>query len=247
MSTAEELRIDGLVNVRDLGGIPTADGRRIRSRQVVRSDNPKGMTEQGQRDLADVVAPAVIVDLRVDIEVHREGYTVLHDPVRVVNLPMTPQSGVNQEQLDAGMADNLVEDYMRQIDVNAASVVEALRLISDPANRPVVVHCTAGKDRTGIVTSMLLSLLGVEDEVIVADYHVTTRNMEPVIERIRTAPVFKENGLAYAPDWIFASEPETMRDFLARMRAEHGSAEEWALSNGLTTEEIARLRATMLD
>lgn len=247
MSAAEELRIDGLVNVRDLGGIPTADGRRVRSRQVVRSDNPKGMTEQGQRDLSEVVAPAVIVDLRVEVEVHREGYTVLHDPVRVVNLPMTPQSAVNQAQLDAGMADNLVEDYMRQIDVNASSVVEALRLISDPANRPVVVHCTAGKDRTGIVTSMLLSLLGVADEVIVADYHVTTRNMAPVLERIRSAPVFKENGLADAPEWIFASEPETMRDFLARMHAEHGGAEQWALANGLTAEEIARLRATMLD
>ena len=246
MSAAEELRIDGLVNVRDLGGIRTADGRVVRARQVVRSDNPKGMTEQGQQDLSEVVGPAMIVDLRVEVEVHREGYTVLHDPVRVVNLPMTPQSGVNQEQLDAGMADNLVEDYMRQIEVNADAVVSALRLISDPANRPLVVHCTAGKDRTGIVTSMLLSLLGVDDEVIVADYHVTTRNMEPVIERIRTAPVFKENGLAYAPDWIFASDPETMRDFLARMRREYGGAEQWALAKGLTPDEIARLRATML-
>ena len=246
MTAAEELRIDGLVNVRDLGGIRTADGRVVRSRQVIRGDNPKALTEQGQADFSEVVAPAVVVDLRIVLEVHREGYTILHDPVRIVNLPMLPQSGVNQQQIDAGAADNLVEDYMRQIDVNAASIVEALRLISDPANRPVFVHCTAGKDRTGIVIAMLLSLLGVDDEVIVADYHVTTRNMAPVLERIRSAPVFRENGLADAPDWIFASDPETMRAFLARMRATHGDAEQWALTHGLTADEITRLRITLL-
>jgi len=246
VSTAEELSIDGLVNVRDLGGIRTVDGRTVRSRQVIRGDNPKAMTDQGQRDLSDVVAPAVIIDLRIRLEVGREGYTVLHDPVRIVNLPMLPQSGVNQEQIDAGAADNLVEDYMRQIDVNAAAIVEALRLIAVPANRPAFVHCTAGKDRTGIVIAMLLSLLGVDDEVIVEDYHVTTRNMAPVIERIRTAPVFKENGLADAPDWIFASDPETMRAFLQRMRATYGDAEQWALAGGLSADEIDRLRTTLL-
>ncbi len=246
MSEAEELRIDGLVNVRDLGGIRTGDGRVIERRQVIRGDNPKALTVLGQVEFAEIVAPAVVVDLRIQLEVHREGYTILHDPVRVVNLPMLPQSGVNQEQIDAGAADNLVDDYMRQIDVNGDSVVRALRLIADPANRPVFVHCTAGKDRTGIVVALLLTLLGVEDEVIVADYHVTTRNMAPVLERIRTAPVFKENGLAYAPDWIFASEPETMREFLRRLRETYGSAESWALAHGLTAEEIARLRATLL-
>ena len=246
MTQAEELQIDGLVNVRDLGGIATRDGRTIRSRQVIRGDNPKALTEQGQRDLADVVAPAVVVDLRIHVEVDREGYVIAHEPARVVNLPMLPQSGVNQEQIDAGAADNLVDDYMRQIDVNADSVVAALRLIADPANRPVFVHCTAGKDRTGIVVAMLLAILGVPDEVIVADYHVTTRNMAPVVERIRTAPVFKENGLAYAPDWIFASDPETMREFLARMTAAYGSAEQWALAHGLAAEDIARLRETLL-
>jgi protein tyrosine/serine phosphatase len=247
VTQAEELRIDGLVNVRDLGGIRTREGRVIRSRQVIRGDNPKALTDQGQAEFAEVVSPAVIVDLRMQLEVHREGYTVLHDPVTVVNLPMLPQAGVNQEQLDAGAADNLVDDYLRQIDVNADSIIEALRLISEPANRPVFVHCTAGKDRTGIVIAMLLSLLGVDDEVIVADYHVTTKNMAPVVERIRTAPVFKENGLAYAPDWIFASDPETMREFLARMRAQYGDAERWALARGLTADAIDRLRETLLD
>lgn len=245
-SRAEELSIDGLVNARDLGGLRTRDGRVVRSRQVIRSDNPKGLTDRGQEELSEIVAPALVIDLRIVLEVDREGYTIGHDPARVVNLPMLPQSGVNQEQIDAGAADNLVEDYMRQIDANACSIVEALRLISDPANRPVVVHCTAGKDRTGIVVAMLLDILGVEREVIVADYHVTSGNMAPILERIRSAQVFQDNGLAAAPMWIFESHPETMRDFLALMSERHGSAEEWALANGLTEAEISRLRDTLL-
>lgn len=240
-----DLSLDGLVNVRDLGGVPTPDGQVVRGRQVIRSDNPRGLTPQGQQDLAEV-APALIVDLRVELEVDREGYTVIHDPVRIVNLPMVPQSGVTQQQIEAGLADNLVDDYLRQIDVNATSMVEALRLIADPVNRPVVVHCTAGKDRTGVVIAMLLAILGVDDEVIVADYALTARNIEPIVERVRNAPVFQENGLAAAPDWIFASEPETMRDFLQRMAAIHGSAENWALQHGLTHQEIEQLRATLL-
>jgi protein tyrosine/serine phosphatase len=160
---------------------------------------------------------------------------------------MTPQSGVNQEQIDAGMCDNLIDDYMRQIEVNGAFVAEALSLICDPANLPVVVHCTAGKDRTGIVIAMLLDLLGVERASIVADYHVTTKNMAPVVERIRNAPVFKENGLAYAPDWIFASDPETMHAFHERMTQAYGGAEQWARQHGVTAEQVAQLRASLLE
>ncbi len=245
-SRAEELSIDGLVNARDLGGLRTRDGQVIRSRQVIRSDNPKGMTEQGQLDLANIVAPALIIDLRMTLEVSHEVYTIGHEPVRIVHLPMLPQSGVTQEQIDAGAAGNLVDDYLRQLKVNASSIIEALRLIADPQSRPVVVHCTAGKDRTGLVVAMLLDILGVSHETIVADYHVTSTNIAPIVERIRSSQVFQENGLAGAPDWIFGSEPETMRAFLASMTKDHGSAEAWAHSNGLTVTDIARLRDTLL-
>ncbi len=63
-----------------------------------------------------------------------------------------------------------------------------------------------------------------------ADYHVTSGNMAPILERIRSAQVFQDNGLAAAPMWIFESHPETMRDFLARMTERYGSAEQWALA-----------------
>jgi protein-tyrosine phosphatase len=244
--SAGPLHIDGLMNVRDLGGLRTPDGRLVRPRQVIRSDNPKGLTDEGQGQLAAIVGPSLVIDLRTTVEADREGYLIAHDPARVVNLPMQPQSGVTPAQIRAGAADNLVDDYLRQLDVNAGSLIEALRLIGDPDNRPVVVHCTAGKDRTGLLVAMLLEILGVDRELIVADYHATMENMAPILERIRAAEVFQENGLASAPMWIFEAHPETMRDFLVEMTRRHGSAEAWALANGLTPEEIVRLRAELL-
>lgn len=240
-----ELDIDGLVNIRSIGGLPAMDGKAVRDGLVFRSDNPKALTEQGKHELRSAVNPTLVIDLRIPLEVTREGYH-LGEGVVLVNCPMTPQSGVNQEQIDAGMCDNLVDDYMRQIEVNGRYVAQALAYIADARNHPVVIHCTAGKDRTGITTAMLLDILGVPHEEIVADYHLTTKNMAPVIERIRNAPVFKENGLAYAPDWIFASDPETMQGFLQRMTETYGNAEGWALRHGMSDEQIARLRADLL-
>jgi len=246
-SQAEQLQIDGLVNARDLGGLSAADGRVIRSRQVIRSDNPRGMTDQGQIDLSTIVAPSLVIDLRMTVEVTHESYTIGHETARLVHLPMLPQAGVTQEQIDAGAADNLVDDYLRQLEHNADSIIQALRLIADPSNRPVVVHCTAGKDRTGLVVAMLLDILGVHHEGIVADYHVTHANMGPILERIRGAQVFQDNGLAAAPDWIFKAEPETMRTFLQLMTERYGSAAHWAQAKGLSESELKMLSETLLD
>lgn len=241
-----EISVDGLVNIRDIGGLVTHDGRTVRSGRVFRSDNPKALTDVGRQEFRDRVNPTTVIDLRMSLEVDREGYE-LDEHVTIVNCPMTPQSGVNEEQILAGLCDNLIDDYMKQIDVNGRFVAQALSLIAESSNQPVVVHCTAGKDRTGIIIAMLLDILGVPHETIVADYHLTTRNMAPVLERIRNAPVFKENGLASAPDWIFASEPETMQGFLARMTETYGGAEGWALRQGISPELLTQVRADLVE
>ena len=238
--------IDGLHNVRDLGGHRTRDGRTVRSGEVVRSDNLIGLTDQGEAELMRLVAPRTVVDLRMVSETDALGYELNDAAVSVLKRPMTPQSGATPEQLAAGGADNLVDDYLRQVEVNADSIIATLQLIADPANRPVVIHCTAGKDRTGIVVAILLSILGVEDEDIVADYHVTTANMAPIVDRIRAASVYRDNGLAAALQWIFDSEPETMRAFLVELEVRYGTAEDWALAKGLPPETITALRDELL-
>jgi protein tyrosine/serine phosphatase len=245
-SKATPLEIDGLANARDLGGLRTGDGRIVRRGAAVRCDNLLSLTAKGHQDLIEIVGPRTVIDLRMELEVERGGYTFTDETITVLNYPMLPLSGVNQEQIDAGACDNLIDDYMGQIEVNGDAVVKALRVIAEPEQHPVVYHCTAGKDRTGIVTAMLLGLLGVDDATIAADYHETTANMVPIIARMRSAQVYKDNGLAYAPDWIFESEPETMLAFLTRMTQRYGSAEAWALGRGLSPAEIVSIRADLL-
>jgi protein tyrosine/serine phosphatase len=242
-----ELSIEGLANARDLGGLRTRDGRAIKAGAIVRSDSPKALTEQGHIELMAIVGPRTIIDLRSAIELERDGYVLKDESVTIVNFPMQPLSGVNQEQIDAGAFDNLIDDYMGQLEINGDSIIEALRAISSRDQHPIMYHCSAGKDRTGIVTAMLLDILGVEHEVIANDYHLTTANMAPILERIRTAPIFKENGLAFAPDWLFASDPETMLAFFERMTQRYGNAESWALQRGLTQSEIDAIREHLLE
>jgi len=247
MARERELEIDGLANARDLGGLRTRDGKTIKAGVIVRSDNPIGLTEKGHIDLMVMVGPRTIIDLRSAIELERDGYTLKDESVTIFNYPMQPLSGVNQEQIDAGAFGNLIDDYMGQLEINGHSIIQALRAISSSDQHPIMYHCSAGKDRTGVVTAMLLDILGVEHEDIAADYHLTTANMGPILERIRTAPIFKENGLAFAPDWLFASDPETMMAFFDRMTAKYGSAEGWALQHGLTQVEIDAIREHLLE
>ncbi|WP_409329658.1 tyrosine-protein phosphatase [Trujillonella humicola] len=245
---ARALAVDGLLNVRDLGGLSTPDGRRVRPGRVVRSDNLRGLTDAGAVALVRDLSPRLVVDLRTEDECAREGRGLAEVAgVRYTNLPLQPKAALSAEQVAAGLATNLLDDYVLQIRDNGPPLLAALELLAEDGALPAVVHCTAGKDRTGVLVALLLDLLGVAREQIVADYAATTDNMPGILARIRSSPFFRGNGLAAAPAWIFESTPETMHGFLTWLEAEHGGAEPWATGNGLSRAAVRRLRDGLLE
>ncbi len=246
--SGRRLTLGGLVNVRDLGGLPTGDGLQVAVRRIIRSDNLIALDAAGVAAMRHDLGIRLIIDLRTSRECEREGGPPAGlAGVRYVNRPLEPQGAINADQVAAGKATNLLEDYLAHLRVSGPILLGAFETLAVPESLPAVVHCTAGKDRTGIFVALLLDLLGVEPAAIVADYAATAPNMAKVLERIRASEFFRETGLAAAPEWIFEAPPGTMRAFLDRLRHEYGGAAGWARRLGMSDETIAALRAALLE
>jgi protein tyrosine/serine phosphatase len=122
-----------------------------------------------------------------------------------------------------------------------ARVVTTLARTDDPA----VFHCAAGKDRTGVVSALLLSLLGVREEIIVADYAATREALDAIVERLMSSEGYRGMFEELPPDTLHA-DPETMEGFLARVRQEFGSMVAYAAEIGIAGADVERLRARLI-
>jgi hypothetical protein len=123
-------------------------------------------------------------------------------------------------------------------------VVNALRAIAD-APGAALVHCAAGKDRTGVVVALALSAVGVPREEVVADYVATGERIELILDRLRSSPTYAgdvDNVPAHEHD----PRPEIMERFLARLDDEHGGPVAWLAAQGFTQEDLEHLKAKLL-
>jgi protein tyrosine/serine phosphatase len=239
--------VDGALNVRDLGGLQTTDGRHVLPGRVLRADSLSHLTEAGITTLVDDIGVRLIIDLRREEEIGYEGRGSLADhPVAYTNLTLRATGQLRLDIAPDVTEIDLAEIYDLYLEHSAESVIEAISNLSDPANLPAVVHCTVGKDRTGILVAVLLDALGVDHEQIVADYAETSRNMGAVLERLRQSELFRQIDLDQLPPEIFSAEPDTMRRFLDRFTAERGGAAQWLRLHGLDAGAIDRLKAALL-
>ena len=158
--------LEGCLNFRDLGGYPTADGRRLRWRRLFRSDALHHLTPADVLRLREEIGLAHVVDLRSSGELRAEGRGPLErEPLAFHHLPLF--DGLGGRRAAEGVPD-LAELYFAMAEYAREPIARVIATLAR-ASGPAVYHCAAGKDRTGLVSAVLLGLLGVRDEQIVAD------------------------------------------------------------------------------
>lgn len=239
---------DGCANVRDLGGHPTVDGRTTQFRRVVRADLIRRLSDAGWEALVGY-GVARIVDLRDHDELAADPPREL--PVELEHVPLL--GGANDrhaEELEriAASAESpagaTAAVYLHFLESSSNNFAQAIGTIADAPPGCVLVHCVGGKDRTGLVVALLLSLAGVPRDEIAADYAISERNLA---ERTARWLAAAEDDLERARRRrIAACPPDAMRQVLDELDRRYGGIREFLIAAGASEETPARAAARLL-
>jgi protein-tyrosine phosphatase len=234
------IELEGCHNFRDLGGYPACDGRRVRWRALFRADDLSRLTSAGVAVLRDELRVGIVVDLRSANELAGDGPRGLDaEPIRFHHHPLF--AGVVRGA-SRGVA--LADIYFALLETAREPMARVIATLAG-ADVPAVFHCAAGKDRTGIVSAVLLGLLGVADEVVVDDYAASQAALGPLIERLLADASYREMLAALPPETLHA-RPETMAAMLTRVRDGFGSMRGYAREIGVPDAVVERLASRLL-
>ena len=236
--------LEGCFNFRDLGGYPTETGKRLRWRTLFRSDALHHLTPADADRLVEDLTIGDIVDLRSTAELDAEGRGELtgRSP-RFHHVPLFDGDTGEGRSQTAEMT--LADRYYLMAEFAKEPIARVVRTLAE-SDSPAVYHCAAGKDRTGVISAILLGLLGVHDDVIVTDYAASHDQLEAIIERLMQTDGYQEMFEQLPPDTLHA-EPETRISLLARVREQYGDMTGYAREIGVSEQAIQRLRARLLE
>lgn len=234
-------QLEGPSNLRELGGYPAKDGRFTKTHVFLRSDALNTLTDEGGQYLYGY-GLRLIVDLRGELVRLAQPDHVPHT-VRDLHVPLYDHLHTALLRADMHMKDGhteltMTEIYEMIVDGDPEEVAKALRdLIA--AEDCALFHCTAGKDRTGIIAMLILALAGVPRDIIVADYAQSEKNVSAELRR--EEELEEKLAHAFVPAGAFESKPAFMEALLAHMDAKYGSVENYVSEIGITEEEKNRL------
>ena len=250
--------LEGAANVRDVGGLPTVDGRTTRPGVLLRADNLQGLTEADVARLTDELHVRTVLDLRTTGELHQEG----EGPLRATSVvhhhvPLIPELEGEPDEAEIDRAvphrpdragatpTDMTGYYVGYLEDAPANLARALRVLADPGTGTALVHCAAGKDRTGVVVAVALSLAGVHREAVVADYVASADRIDGVLARLQSSVTYGPSLADVTADLI-TPEAGSMERFLEHVDRAYGGPHGLAMSIGVDEETVARLSARLV-
>ena len=254
--------LEGAANVRDVGGLPTVDGRTTRTRVLLRADNLQGLTPADVERLTGELGVRTVLDLRTTGELHLEGPAPLQaTDVVHHHVPLIPEEEGEPDEdevedalqravparPDRAGADrnDMTGYYVGYVDDAPKNLARALRLLAAAETGPAVVHCAAGKDRTGVVVALALSLAGVTREAVVADYVRSAERIDGILDRLRASATYGPHLADVGPADV-APVAGSMERFLDHVDREYGGPHGLAMTIGVDEETVARLAARLV-
>lgn len=235
---------DGVFNLRDLGGYQAADGRLTRWRTLFRAD---GLHRSAPaHPTIRSLGWRTVLDLRTLAERDLGAYAC--EGVDVVHLPLLRQTW--DSAADALNGDDavafLTERYLDMADEGAAAIATAFEIIASPGRLPAVFHCSAGKDRTGVLAALVLATVGVEDDEIAADYALSKHAMTKLVGWIAAEHPDVMDRMAQQPAALLACPPGAILRFLRSLRERYGSTDRYLSSIGVNAETRESVREALL-
>lgn len=237
--------IDGCFNFRDAGGWPAEAGLTMRRGVLYRADAPERLTAAGRATVA-ALGLTCVVDLRqkrfVEISLGFADDAVTHH-IELVD-QMIDYS--NMPRLEEPV--DLTNMYVDLIGRSEPQLVRAIEIIADHISPgPVLVHCTAGKDRTGLVVALIQAALGVSVDSIADDFYRSDAPSRRRRAAMLASPVTGDPPVAKSPEFLWTSPRESMYLLASGAIEKFGSLEAWPLALGVPAATIDKLRIGLLE
>jgi len=239
--------LEGPANFRDLGGLPTAGGGRVRTGLLFRSDSLALLSAGDIAHLTGELGLRRVVDLRSEPEIRRHGQADLGAlGIEVVHAPIVDETRGEQRDIEDPAALTLDRIYLLMLERFRARFGTAVAALADPAHQPAVFHCAAGKDRTGLIGAIILEVCGVERAVVVEDFLLTNDRMDTMIDRHRVHAEDRVKEPEIAVQTLFPTV-ENVSLTLAGIDDAYGGAADYLAGAGLGTDGVAALRDRLVD
>jgi protein-tyrosine phosphatase len=230
------IELQGAFNVRDLGGLRTKDGRITRPGVVYRGDSLDNLTPGDEKILFDKLGIGTVVDLRTQAETEHKD---LHFPVPRRRFSLLVEGRLGLEPFPSDDPVELGKVYLHNLETGRAAVEGTLGIIAANmrAGMATLFHCAAGRDRTGVMSALLLGLVGVTDGQIAMDYVQSNRNARRVTRKLAENPLYANHDHD-RPEVILLHE-RTILNFMRLLREKYTGPVQFCRECGVSEATIS--------